>query len=1373
MAVTDLITAERYNALQRRISAILGTSNTGYGISLNSSQVNAKTNMQATDIQKLRRDMVLARQHQTGVPVSANDLPIISGGVVQDSVYSLYYEPFMTNIESYKLDMAVNQSTTATELVSVRSMPWNSIINHVTRFKFATELDAIYFFNAGGEILANATLDNPVGSKSIAWNSFLARLGTIKIRHSSTISTGTNTSTQFGYSSLVDAGESGPYKAVFTGNDTGIYALNSYVVSVKKWKSNNTLNVDVNVTFMDNFVDVPSDISVSGTLTSKVTYRIASGDNVSLLDKQPIASTVSTLAEALNFQALLSPSTSGNVVYENTTVTATISKYGTSTANVWYLIGGDILSSHLESGTAMKAPITFDGNGNYTFPIKVINDNILNSSTMQLFVYDRDPSIQSAIKLASSNIITTTDPILITLNPSIAEMDEITNKLVTISIDSDGISDGNTLRWIVTNAAGGDVSDRLEAVPPNSSSNAGYSTALVAGKASFQIAARNRSTSDGDVELKIVASLLSGGNIVATSSPLLLWLRDTAIPAITLNTFSDWLTPGVSEGSSISIGINTANIPLNAKIDWKITNKTGNITASDFEPSVLAGSVYTISSTSTPSTPVTDTTPPTFDRAQVYTDNPTKIYLVYSEYLDISTVFTSAFIVKVDGTEFRPGGISIVSDAHYVIALVISPSIRYGQTVTVSYTPPAGNDGIKDLTGNRALAFTDKPVVILAAGGTDTTAPVFGTSTVSSTGLVIALGYDEELNTTTASPSDFIVNVDGLPVTISSVTVTTGNNFVRLWLQVAIRAGQAVTVRYTPPSGENAIKDLAGNKAASIPTTNVPNGSAVTGGSDTIPPLFDRAMVYTRDSTKVYIHYIENLNISSVTKNAFQVKVDGVAATSLSISIPAYALNVIELTVNTSMVAGRTVTVSYTPPGGNNGIKDLAGNLALGFTDVPVVVDAVNGGSGGTPTSIDGGWYATNQIPARRDGTNLASDSLYGIALLSGNYVTVSTQFDMPGVFHGSLTYYFNNAISQQINLQDNADTRVHCTSIAIDSSNNVYIAGDITYDGFVRKYSSTGTLIWAKKLNLSIDSWYNGYARVHIDHTGNMILAGNYGIDAFNNLGTNPGFIAKYDNSATPELLWARSLAECYITGCAITNTNTIGVVGHRVTNYVVAAYDNNGGLLWKRSGDVNQVEGLKISSDSAGNFYVSGTKSNQGISPRYGFIAKYTANGALEWTKALSANTMMKASAVDSADRIHVVGNSLDLNKGVYALYNTSGTLVSKRSFTNVTELCGIAIDSSHIYIGYNRWSGGGMDETSGVITLDAILANNILQSTAVGITITDATDIPEYTLTVTDTDAIDLLSEVLQIPSFPDDSTITQTTDIELSVTGGNAR
>ncbi|WP_254629527.1 SwmB domain-containing protein, partial [Acinetobacter bereziniae] len=66
-----------------------------------------------------------------------------------------------------------------------------------------------------------------------------------------------------------------------------------------------------------------------------------------------------------------------------------------------------------------------------------------------------------------------------------------------------------------------------------------------------------------------------------------------------------------------------------------------------------------------------------------------------------------------------------------------------------------------------------------------------------------------------------------------------------LTLGAPVTAGQAVQVGYTDPTAgndPNAIQDIAGNDAATLPPTSVSNGSLIPGG-DTTAPTFVNATV--------------------------------------------------------------------------------------------------------------------------------------------------------------------------------------------------------------------------------------------------------------------------------------------------------------------------------------------------------------------------------------------------------------------------------------------------------------------------------------------------------------------------------------------------
>ena len=215
---------------------------------------------------------------------------------------------------------------------------------------------------------------------------------------------------------------------------------------------------------------------------------------------------------------------------------------------------------------------------------------------------------------------------------------------------------------------------------------------------------------------------------------------------------------------------------------------------------------------STPPTP-SDTTPPTFVSAAVSPDG-LSLIITYDEPLSTTTAATTDFVVNVDSS---PVTISSVAASGSAVTLTLVVAIQTSQTVEFSYTQPAGTDAIQDLAGNKAISL---PITSATNGSTDTTPPTFVSAAVSPDGLSLIITYDEPLSTTTAATTDFVVNVDSSPVTISSVAAS--GSAVTLTLVVAIQTSQTVEFSYTQPAGTDAIQDLAGNKAISLPSTSVP-----------------------------------------------------------------------------------------------------------------------------------------------------------------------------------------------------------------------------------------------------------------------------------------------------------------------------------------------------------------------------------------------------------------------------------------------------------------------------------------------------------------------------------------------------------------------
>jgi len=311
-----------------------------------------------------------------------------------------------------------------------------------------------------------------------------------------------------------------------------------------------------------------------------------------------------------------------------------------------------------------------------------------------------------------------------------------------------------------------------------------------------------------------------------------------------------------------------------------------------------------------------DTSAPSFSSAAINSAG-TTITLTYSEALSATTAGTSDFAVTVGGVSRSVSSVAVSGST--VVLTLASPAVESGQSVSVAYTQPAGSNAVKDSAGNKSSSLSSTSVTNNST--VDTSGPSFVSAATNTAGTTITLTYSEALSATTASTSDFTVLVGGVPRSVSSVAVS-GSTAV-LTLSSAVGAGQSVSVAYSQPAGSNAVKDSAGNKAASLSATSVTNNSTV----DQTAPTLVSASTDVAGRT-ITLTYSETLGGMMAPRGAFAVRVGGV---SCSIDGASYSGSTVSLGLACSIASGQEVTVAYTDPTGGNdssAVQDSAGNDA-------------------------------------------------------------------------------------------------------------------------------------------------------------------------------------------------------------------------------------------------------------------------------------------------------------------------------------------------------------------------------------------------------------------------------------------------------------
>jgi uncharacterized repeat protein (TIGR02059 family) len=310
------------------------------------------------------------------------------------------------------------------------------------------------------------------------------------------------------------------------------------------------------------------------------------------------------------------------------------------------------------------------------------------------------------------------------------------------------------------------------------------------------------------------------------------------------------------------------------------------------------------------------------------------------------------------------------------VTLTLAGKISAGRTVNVSYTAPDAsasytNLAVQDLQGNDAPSFSSLVVTNNSTVTLDSTSPVISTAAVNTAGTLLTLTYTDadNLASITAPNSAFTVTRNGSEIAVSSIAIS--GKTVVLTLGRVIGSGQTVTVAYAAPDSSTsinnlAVQDLQGNDAASIsPAMAVTNSST----QDKTPPALSSTAVST-GGIQITLTFNTSIHATTADTSTFAVSA---GSTNLRVQSVTSTGSTVVLTMQDGVIAGETITVSYTAPLSsedttNNAIQDAVGNDALSFTTSSVTNNSTKasapncaagyrqGGRGGTDvTAAKGG----------------------------------------------------------------------------------------------------------------------------------------------------------------------------------------------------------------------------------------------------------------------------------------------------------------------------------------------------------------------------------------------------------------------------------
>ena len=406
-----------------------------------------------------------------------------------------------------------------------------------------------------------------------------------------------------------------------------------------------------------------------------------------------------------------------------------------------------------------------------------------------------------------------------------------------------------------------------------------------------------------------------------------------------------------------------------------------------------------------------------------------------------------------------------------------------------------------------------------------------------------------------------------------------------------------------------------------------------------------------------------------------------------------------------------------------NAVYGSNGYPMLGTYDVGKNVSArsvvANTGALTLVTPVPVGWAARVASTSNDRMTSVATDSS-GNVFGTGHYQAALTVYNADRTagaalaFAGNQTYGFlakytsSGVVSWATRF---AGTYGSGRGVAVDSSSNVFVVGAYTiaamplynasgtvgatlpyggisgeWDGFVAKYSSTGTLLWAARI-ASGTTDDEAYACA-VDPSGNVFVAGQYG-----------STLTFYNTGGT--------------TGATL-------VAGTSVWTVYLAKYSSAGAVVWAarigNAGNPNTSTN-SVATDSSGNVYTTGsygaalTLYNTGgttgatlpFAGTYdGFVVKYTSAGVVSWAARIgnAGTTFMGGIAVDSSSNVFVVGQySVALT-----LYNTGGTTGATLPFAGAGSDAFLAKYSSTGVLLWASQIAAATDTSAGGVSVDS---------------------------------------------------------------------
>lgn len=203
------------------------------------------------------------------------------------------------------------------------------------------------------------------------------------------------------------------------------------------------------------------------------------------------------------------------------------------------------------------------------------------------------------------------------------------------------------------------------------------------------------------------------------------------------------------------------------------------------------------------------------------------------------------------------------------------------------------------------------------------------------------------------------------------------------------------------------------------------------------------------------------------------------------------------------------------------------------------------------------------------------------------NFIIAGNRFNFPVFGFTSLIKY--NTLGSVIWRRDHGSS---LASLAIDSSDNIYVAGSRTTNLTTRKYNSSGTLQWSVDHGASAND-------IDVDSNGNIVVVGTRN----NIIGGVNNTTRKYNSSGT--LQWSVDHGGSSVFSVAVDSLNNVITSGSLISGVTTRKYDSSGVLLW--SIDIGYTTTRSLEVDINDNIYIVADSGSSKV------LLKYNSSGQL----------------------------------------------------------------------------------------------------------------------------------------------------------------